>query len=139
MRKIMLIIALTVSGLQAQAAFYGYCNTLIVMNKTTPSWGAEHGLLSQRMQQNGYSLVRDADGRGSDGKFQLSGKAQNTVAAIELGLQACNLERSRMKNVLADLGGKVPASVTIHQCAYAFEDSVYKSIVCAGSETFQVP
>lgn len=140
MKNFILIIAITLAAVQSHAAsFDGYCNTLVNIQRTSPDWSLGYSLIENTLKANGYALIRDADGRGSDFKQIKVGTFVDPAAALNAGTHSCSLQRAQIKQALLNLGGRAPSTVVVSNCVYVYEGATNIRAICLPSETFKVP
>lgn len=132
MKKLISIVskaALGVLALSAQAhaglsEYKVYCNTLVQAKAVTPSW-VTNTAVDEALKQLGYSMIRDADFRGSDFK-QVSPNVAllpSTQEALIFAVKVCGIEKKYLVEGLIERfnRGRVPLDAAIYQCAYVYD------------------
>ena len=151
-KKSILGVIATISALASSNAkaesYSGICSTNVTLEQRAPNW-AYVQLASDLMNENKYSLHRDASFRASDFKNILVAELPG-ITRVDLALSVvfanpgrtavCDLELQNFGRALnAKFGGRVGVKATIYQCGYIYRDGLLVASPCRGPIVFETP
>lgn len=131
--KAIIFAATTAASFYTQSAaaesYRIYCNTLVRLTATTPSW-ATNQVISKTFTTLNYSFMRDADFAGSDFN-QVFRDIQVPSEADALHAAFTALCEPQQKNLIDTLYGmKIPLSASVSQCGYVYLGTNFKVANC---------